>query len=211
MTRKFAGQKIIIASHNSGKVLELEELFTNSNYRITSASKLGFPEPVEDGNSFKENAEIKAKASAVLGEHPAISDDSGLVVPLINGEPGIHSARWALNDSGDKNFNLAIEKIKNKIMALGEAPSGQDAYFVCALAMCWPDGYMKTVEGYAYGSLTFPPNGNKGFGYDPIFIPNGQSLTYGQIEPVKKHQISHRADAFRQLLAACFEKNWWQH
>ena len=211
MTRKFNGQSIIIASHNSGKILEFTELFTNSGYNISSASQLGFPEPIEDGNSFKENAEIKARASAVLAGHPSISDDSGLVVPLINDEPGIHSARWALTDSGDKNFNLAIEKIKNKITARGETPSDQNAYFVCALTMCWPDGYMKTVEGYVHGKLTFPSRGDKGFGYDPIFIPNGQTLTYGEIEPEEKHQNSHRADAFNQLLAACFDKNWCQH
>ena len=211
MTRKFNGQSIVIASHNSGKIFEFEELFSNSGYHITSASQLGFPEPVEDGLSFKENAEIKARASALLAGYPSISDDSGLVVPLINDEPGIHSARWALTKSGDKDFNLAIEKIENKIVTLGERPSGQNAYFVCALTMCWPDGHMETVEGYVHGKLTFPSKGNKGFGYDPIFIPNGQSLTYGEIEPEEKHQNSHRADAFKQLLTACFSKNWWQH
>ena len=163
MTRKFNGQSIVIASHNSGKIFEFEELFANSGYHITSASQLGFPEPVEDGLSFKENAEIKARASALLAGYPSISDDSGLVVPLINDEPGIHSARWALTKSGNKNFNLAIERIENKIVALGETPSGQKAYFVCALTMCWPDGYMETVEGYVHGKLTFPSKGNKGF------------------------------------------------
>jgi len=205
MPRKFTEQKLVIASHNPGKVIEINELLNSFGVEAISAGELGLPEPIEDGLTFIANAEIKARASAAGSNLPALADDSGLVVPILDGNPGIYSARWAENPNGEtKNFAYAMNKVKQAIEATGEKPEGQKAYFACALSLCWPDLHVETFEGQIHGTLTFPPKGDKGFGYDPIFIPINYQLTFGEMDPGKKHQMSHRAEAFKKLVETCF-------
>lgn len=200
--RRFVGSQLVVASHNPGKVREIAELLAPYGVESVSAAALGLPEPEETGSSFRENAEIKARAAALAADLPALADDSGLAVDALGGAPGIHSARWA----GDtRDFGLAMKKVEQELQALG-AMRAQDrrARFVCALALCWPDGHCEVFEGKVEGTLAFPPRGTHGFGYDPIFVADGRTLTFGEMAPTEKHAISHRADAFRQLQAACF-------
>jgi XTP/dITP diphosphohydrolase len=205
MKRKFVEQRLVIASHNLGKVNEISKLL--APYKITTipAGTLGLPEPEENGQTFVENAEIKALSASTRSSLPALADDSGLVIPVLNGDPGIFSARWALEPNGKSgNFMKAIKKIKRAIEKTGATYDGQKASLVCALSLCWPDGVVVSFEGVIYGSLTFPPRGDKGFGYDPIFIPKNRQLTFGEMNQTEKHQISHRADAFKKLIGHCF-------
>ncbi len=197
MPRRFPGGKLILASHNQGKVREIRELLAPYNAEVISAGELGLPEPEETGLSFVANAELKSLAAAMGAQMIAISDDSGLAVDALNGAPGIYSARWA---GPEKDFGLAMRKIQN---AMGDSPV-KTARFICALSLAWPDGHCETVEGKVEGTLTFPPRGEHGFGYDPIFIPEGFDITFGEMDPARKHEMSHRADAFRKLVAACF-------
>ena len=199
MPRRFPGGKLILASHNQGKVRELNDLLAPFNAEVISAGALDLPEPEETGLSFIANAELKALAAAMGANMIALSDDSGLCVDGLNGDPGIYSARWA---GPTKDFGLAMKKIQN---ALGDNPN-RNARFVAALTLAWPDGHCETFEGKVLGRLTFPPRGAHGFGYDPIFIPDGHDITFGEMDPAKKHEMSHRADAFRQLVAACFAR-----
>ena len=201
--RRFEGGKLVIASHNPGKVSEIAELLAPYGAEIVSAADLGLPSPEETGDTFAANAEQKALAAAEAAGLPSLADDSGLVVPALGGEPGIHSARWA---GPDKDFAAAMQKVE-------DALKGQDdrsAYFTCALALCWPDdgqgGHMETFEGTVQGTLVWPPRGHKGFGYDPVFVADGHDITFGEMDPAEKHCISHRADAFRKLVDACFGK-----
>jgi len=195
--RRFPGGKLVLATHNAGKVREIRELLAPFNANVFSAAELGLPEPEETGQTFIANAELKALTAAMGANVIALADDSGLVVDGLNGAPGIYSARWA---GPAKDFGLAMKKIEN---ALGDNPT-RTAHFVAALSLAWPDGHCETFEGKVEGTLTFPPRGAHGFGYDPIFIPQGFDITFGEMEPAKKHEMSHRADAFRQLVAACF-------
>ena len=205
MKRKFTEQSIVIASHNRGKVVEISKLLVPYKINTISAKELDLPEPEENGHTFIENAEIKARSASSRSGLAALADDSGLVVPVLGGDPGILSARWALSSSGTfSDFTLAIHKINRAIKKIGLTPENQEASFVCALSLCWPDGVVISFEGIINGSLTFPPRGNKGFGYDPIFIPKNHQLTFGEMNQVKKHQISHRAQAFEQLIGHCF-------
>ncbi len=197
MPRRFPGGKLVLASHNQGKLREIRELLAPFNAEVISAGDLGLPEPEETGLSFVANAELKALAAAMGAQLIALSDDSGLAVDALNGAPGIYSARWA---GPEKDFNLAMRKIQN---AMGDNPV-KTARFICALTLAWPDGHCETVEGKVEGKLTFPPRGDHGFGYDPIFIPDGFDITFGEMDPAKKHEMSHRADAFRKLVAASF-------
>lgn len=197
MPRRFPGGKLAVASHNAGKAREIRELLAPFNADVVSAAELGLPEPEETGQSFIANAELKALAAAMGANVIALADDSGLCVDGLNGAPGIYSARWA---GPDKDFGLAMRRIEN---ALGDNPD-RNARFICALSLAWPDGHCETFEGKVLGRLAFPPRGTHGFGYDPIFIPNGFDITFGEMDPHKKHEMSHRADAFRQLVAACF-------
>ncbi len=197
MPRRFPGGKLILASHNQGKVREIRELLAPYNAEVISAGELGLPEPEETGLSFVANAELKSLAAAMDAQMIAISDDSGLAVDALNGAPGIYSARWA---GPEKDFGLAMRKIQN---AMDDSPV-KTARFICALSLAWPDGHCETVEGKVEGTLTFPPRGEHGFGYDPIFIPEGFDITFGEMDPARKHEMSHRADAFRKLVAACF-------
>lgn len=197
MPRRFTGGKLVVASHNAGKVREIRDLLAPFNAEVVSAGELGLPEPEETGLTFIANAELKALSASLGANVIALADDSGLAVDGLNGAPGIYSARWA---GPTKDFNLAMKKIEN---ALGQNPD-RNAQFICALSLAWPDGHCDTFEGKVAGKLTFPPRGTHGFGYDPIFIPEGFDITFGEMDPVKKHEMSHRADAFRQLVAACF-------
>lgn len=197
MARRFDGGRLVIASHNPGKVREIGALLAPFDADVVSAAELGLPEPVEDGDSFIANAVIKAKAAAAGSGLPALADDSGLAVTALNGDPGIYSARWA---GPAKDFGLAMKKVE---AALGDA-ADRSAQFVCALALAWPDGHVETFEGTVHGTLVWPPRGARGFGYDPIFRPDDETEAFGEMDPDRKHAISHRADAFRKLVAGCF-------
>jgi XTP/dITP diphosphohydrolase len=158
---------------------------------------LGLPEPEETGDTFRANAELKALAAALGAGEVALADDSGLAVDALGGQPGIYSARWA---GPGKDFGAAMERVERELPA--GAP--RTARFVCALSLAWPDGHVETVEGVVAGTLAWPPRGSRGFGYDPIFVPDGLEVTFGEMEPTAKHAMSHRADAFRQLVERCF-------
>lgn len=191
---------LVIASHNKGKVVEIADLLGPYGAEPVSAGQLGLPEPEETGTTFKANAELKALAAAKATGMPALADDSGLCVDALGGAPGIYSARWA---GETKDFAMAMRRIHDEIAAKGEG-APRTAHFVCALSLAWPDGHVDTFEGYVHGTLVWPPRGEKGFGYDPMFLPEGHDMTFGEMDPDHKHAISHRARAFVQLVDACF-------
>lgn len=183
-----------------GKVREIGELLAPYGVETVSAGDLGLPEPIEDGLTFIANAEIKALAAATASGMPALADDSGLEVKGLDGAPGIYSARYA----GDgKDFNVAMKKIHTELDAKGVVD--KSANFTCALTLAWPDGHVESFEGKVFGDLVWPMRGEKGFGYDPIFIPTGHDITFAEMDPAQKHAMSHRANAFRQLIDACFK------
>lgn len=198
--RKLKPGKLVIASHNAGKVREIRDLLGPYGVEPVSAAELELPEPDETGTTFIANAELKALQAADLSGLPALADDSGLCVEALDNEPGIFSARWA---GPGRDFNLAMRLVWDNLMAKGPE-AGHDAHFVCALALAWPDGHVEAFEGRVDGLITWPPRGTKGFGYDPIFQPVGHSISFGEMEPEKKHAMSHRADAFAKLVAAVF-------
>jgi XTP/dITP diphosphohydrolase len=198
--RKLAPGRLVIASHNEGKVREIRALLAPYGVDPVSAGSLGLPEPIETGTTFIANAELKARAAADLSGLPALADDSGLAVEALKGEPGIFSARWA---GEHKDFGLAMRLVHERLVEAGPE-AGRDAHFVCALSLCWPDGHIESFEGRVDGLLVWPPRGANGFGYDPIFQALGHDITFGEMEPDAKHAISHRADAFRKLVAAVF-------
>ena len=198
--RKLGPGKLVIASHNPGKVREIGELLAPYGIETVSAAALDLPEPDETGTTFIANAELKAMQAADLSGLPALADDSGLCVEALNGDPGIFSARWA---GPTKDFSLAMQLVWDNIQAKGP-DAGHDAHFVCALALAWPDGHVEAFEGRVDGTITWPPRGDRGFGYDPIFQPQGHSISFGEMDPAKKHAMSHRADAFAQLVATVF-------
>lgn len=195
--RRFTGDRLVIASHNPGKVREIGELLRGRVTEVVSAGDLGLPEPEETGDSFTANAELKALAASRGADLPALADDSGLAVTALGGAPGIYSARWG---GAEKDFTKAMARVQRE---LGDAQD-RSARFVCALSLAWPDGHVETVEGRVAGALVWPPRGTRGFGYDPIFVAAGDSLTFGEINPEEKHAKSHRADAFAKLIARCF-------
>lgn len=198
MARKFNGGKLVVASHNPGKVREIRVLLAPYGAEVVSAGELDLPEPEETADTFAGNAAIKALAAAQASGLPALSDDSGLAVTALNGAPGIYSARWA---GPDKDFSLAMERVHAE---LGDA-ADRSAAFICALCLAWPDGHTEIYEGQVKGALSWPPRGDKGFGYDPIFVPAGHGVTFAEMDPMDKHAMSHRARAFQKLVAACFE------
>jgi XTP/dITP diphosphohydrolase len=189
--------RIVIASHNAGKVKEIGELIAPLGIHAISAGELNLPEPEETGDTFEANAALKAEASALGAKMPALADDSGLVVPGLDGAPGVYSARWA---GPSKDFNLAMARIQNELKEKGIDPQGVPAYFVCVLSFVVPGKETLFFRGEAHGYLTFPPKGEKGFGYDPIFVPNeeknGAQRTFAEMDSTQKHAISHRAKAF---------------
>ena len=196
------GDKLVIATHNPGKLREIAELIEPLGISCVSAAELGLPEPEEIGNTFVDNADLKAREAADLSGLPALADDSGLSVDALHGLPGIFSARWAEDNEGNRDFFRAMERVWNEIEAAGP-DAGHDAHFVCALSIAWPnDGQTEAFEGKVHGTLVWPPRGDKGFGYDPMFVPTGGEQTFGEMEPAAKHAISHRADAFRKLVKA---------
>jgi len=200
--RRFAGDTLVIASHNAGKVREIGDLIAPFQVRAISAGELGLPEPEETGLTFIANAELKALAAARAAQLPALADDSGMSVDALDGAPGIYSARWA---GPSKDFGKAMEKVWRAVEEKGaEPPFG--AQFVCALSLAWPDGHVESFEGIIPGRLVWPPRGLHGFGYDPMFLPdvNDETRTFGEMPAAEKHAISHRALAFRQLIDACF-------
>lgn len=198
MARRFEGGKLVIASHNPGKVREMRVLLEPFGADVISAGDLGLPEPEETGDTFIANAELKARAAALGASLPALSDDSGIVVNGLGGEPGIYSARWA---GPSKDFGPAMERVWNELDGIED----KSAHFTSALSLCWPDGHTENFEGYIHGTIVWPPRGDKGFGYDPIFQPNGYALTFGEMENHVKYTTSHRFQAFEKLVAACFK------
>ena len=197
MARKFDGGKLVLATHNAGKVVEIRDLLAPFGADLLSASELGLPVPEETGTTFIANAELKALASAEGAGIPALADDSGLVVPALGGDPGIYSARWA---GPNKDFRSAMQKVEDGLV--GE--KDRSAHFVSALTLAWPDGHTESVEGKVQGELIWPPRGDQGFGYDPVFVAAGYDMTFGEMDPAVKHKISHRAEAFRKLVDLCF-------
>jgi XTP/dITP diphosphohydrolase len=195
--RRFSGDTLIIASHNKGKVREIADLLGPYARHFRSAGELGLPEPEETGDSFAANAELKARAAAVASGQIALADDSGLAVDALGGAPGIYSARWG---GPERDFDFAMERVNRE---LGDTPDRRAA-FVCALSLGWPDGHCETVEGRCTGTLVWPMRGKNGFGYDPMFVADGQTLTFGEMEAAEKHAMSHRAHAFRLLVERCF-------
>ena len=205
--RRLAG-RIVIATHNPGKLREMRELLTPYGIDAVSAGDLGLVEPVENGATFKENARIKASAAAKASGLPAFADDSGLTVDTLDGDPGIYSARWA---GPEKDFRRAMQVVEDKLRERGaRAHSQRTAHFVSALCLAWPDGHVEEFEGTVDGTLVWPPRGEKGFGYDPMFLPAGHSRTFGEMTIVEKDGLpprgkglSHRARAFLKLAEAC--------
>ena len=195
--RKLKPGKLVIASHNEGKVREIRDLLGPLGIEPVSAAELDLPEPEETGTTFVANAELKALQAADLSGLPALADDSGLCVDALHGDPGIFSARWA---GEPRDFGAAMALVNDRLEAL-PAEAGRDAHFVCALALAWPDGHVEWFEGRVDGTLVWPPRGQNGFGYDAMFVRDGDTQTFGEIDPQAKHAISHRADAFRQLVA----------
>ena len=198
MTRRFTGGPLIIASHNAGKVCEIDTLLRPFGVTTRSAVELDLVEPDETGNTFTENALLKAEAAATEAKHPALADDSGLAIDALGGAPGIYSARWA---GPNKDFDLAMRKVEERL----DKSASRNAHFVCVLALAWPDGHYETFEGIVHGELVWPPRGSLGFGYDPMFQPFGKKETFGEMDQTEKHHISHRAAAFEKLVANCFE------
>ena len=192
MARPFTSDRLVIASHNTGKIEEIAALLAPFAIDTVCASTLGISEPEETGDSFEANSALKAEAVAAASRLPALADDSGLVVSALGGAPGILSARWA---GPDKDFRVAMERVQRE---LGERD--RSARFVAVLALAWPDGGLELFRGEAAGRLVWPPRGERGFGYDPIFVPTGGAETFGEMEPAEKHKISHRARAFAKLV-----------
>ena len=203
--RKLAG-KVVAATHNKGKLVELSELLGPHGLEVVAAGALGLPEPEETGDTFVANALIKSRTAAGLSGLPALADDSGLCVEGLDGAPGIYSARWAQ----DGDFGAAMERIRRELEARG-APKPWRGWFVSALAISWPDGHDETFEGRVDGELQFPPRGTAGFGYDPVFTPDGHTRSFGEMSSIEKHglpadgslALSHRARAFQLLEKAC--------
>jgi len=199
MARKFdRSEPLVIASHNTGKVREIRALLTPLGLTVTGAAELGLAEPDETGKTFIENAVLKAQTAAQTSQRACLADDSGFCVNALGGAPGIYSARWA---GPDKDFTHAMQRVSEALLLSGS--KDRSSVFVCALALAWPDGHFECFEGRLSGQVTWPPRGSRGFGYDPIFTPSGHDQTFGEMDPEEKHQMSHRALAFNQLLENC--------
>jgi XTP/dITP diphosphohydrolase len=198
--RHFSGDRLVIASHNPGKIEEIAALLAPFAVAVVSAGSLGIPEPEETGDTFEANAALKARAAAEISGLPALADDSGLAVPALGGAPGIYSARWA---GPAKDFRAAMERVNREV-----GDRDRRAVFVAVLALAWPDSQAAHVElfrGEIEGNLVRPPRGDRGFGYDPMFVPAGGALTFGEMDPAEKHKISHRAHAFAKLVEGCLQ------
>jgi XTP/dITP diphosphohydrolase len=211
MPRRQITGRLVIATHNPGKLTEMRDLLAIYGVDAISAGELGLPEPEETGVTFRENARIKAQAAASASNMPSFADDSGLTVDALDGQPGIHSARWA---GPDKDFRFAMNKIQTLLIERGaKAPERRRGHFVSALCVAWPDGHVEEFEATVDGTVVWPPRGNLGFGYDPLFLPDGQTRTFGEMPAEEKHGLpphgrglSHRARAFLKLAEACLAK-----
>ncbi len=209
MARQLTG-KAILATHNAGKLKEMRELFEPYGIDLVSAGELGLPEPKEDGTMYAENAAIKAHAAAKATGLPAISDDSGLSVDLIDGAPGLFTADWA---GHPRSWDRAMQRLHDELARRGHVVEGAAARFVSALVIAWPDGHEELFEGRCFGRLTWPPRGKAGFGYDPMFVPDGHARTFAELTSQEKHGLppegaglSHRARAFLALAEACLQR-----
>jgi XTP/dITP diphosphohydrolase len=207
VTRKLGSGKLVIATHNAGKLKEIAALMAPYGVDCISAGSLGLPEPAETGKTFIENALLKARAAAEASGLTALADDSGLSVAALDGRPGVYTADWAerqwFEGSPGRDWYMAMGKVEGLLQAKG-ADVARDALFSCTLALAWPDGEHTVYEGRADGTLTWPPRGTLGFGYDPVFVPAGRQQTFAELDPEEKHRISHRADAFARLVADQF-------
>lgn len=207
MTRRLGDETLVIATHNAGKLKEIAALLAPHGVNCISAGSLGLPEPAETGTTFAENALIKARAAAEAAQLPALADDSGLSVAALDGRPGVYTADWAerqwFEGPAGRDWYLAMGKVEGLLCEQGPA-ADRSAWFSCVLAIAWPDGSHVLYEGRADGTLTWPPRGTMGFGYDPVFVPKGGSLTFAELDPQEKHRISHRADAFAKLVVEQF-------
>ena len=207
MTRRIGSGSLVIATHNEGKLKEISALLAPHGVKCISAGSLGLPEPAETGTTFVENALIKARAAAEASGLPALADDSGLSVDALDGRPGVYTADWAERQwfEGDpgRDSYMAMGKVEGMLQQKG-ADTDRSCAFHCVLAIAWPDGEQAVYEGTAPGTLTWPPRGEMGFGYDPVFVPKGREQTFAEIDPEEKHAISHRADAFAKLTAEQF-------
>lgn len=197
MARRFTAPRLVVASHNEGKVREIADLLAPFDMDIVSAAELDLPEPDETGDTFIANAVLKAEAAVQSSGLPALADDSGLAVEALDGAPGLYSARWA---GPERDFQMAMALVQEK---LGQTLNRR-AYFISVLALAWPDGHTECFEGRVHGELIWPPRGNKGFGYDPMFLRDGYDVTFGEMDYDEKQRISHRAVAFQKLIDGCF-------
>ena len=200
--RKLAPGKLVIASHNKGKVREICALLAPYGIEPVSAAELDLPEPEETGTTFFANAELKARQAADLSGLPALADDSGLCVEVLNGDPGVYTANWAETPTG-RDWMLAMRRVEDRLAALGP-DAGRDAHFISTLALAWPDGHVEWFEGRVDGALVWPPRGGNGFGYDPMFAPEGDARTYGEMPFEEKQRTNHRARSFAALGKAVF-------
>jgi XTP/dITP diphosphohydrolase len=201
--RRLAPGRIVLASHNPGKLREFDALMAPFGYDVVSAGSLDLPEPEETGTTFEANAELKARAAAEVSGLPALADDSGFCVAALDGDPGVYSARWA---GPEKDFAMAMRTIEEKLQAAGATtPEHRGSSFVAVLCLAWPDGHVETFRGEVEGTAVWPPRGSGGFGYDPMFQPDGESRTFGEMPTAEKQDMSHRARAFADFSARCLE------
>ena len=200
--RKFTDRRLVLASHNAGKLEEIERLLQPFGVDVVSVAALGLPEPAETEDSFIGNARIKAHAAARATGMPALADDSGIEVDALGGAPGVYTADWAETPQG-RDFGLAMRRTWEAVEA-AKASHPRRARFCCTLALAWPDGEDVIFQGFVDGQLVWPPRGTQGHGYDPMFQPDGYPITFGEMDRWEKNEISHRADAFRKLVAGCF-------
>lgn len=203
MTRRFAGDRLLVATHNRGKLEEIADLLRDFGVSVLGAAEMNLPEPEETGTSFVENARIKAHAAAQATGLPALADDSGLEIDALRGAPGVYTADWAETGSG-RDFGLAMEKVHAALKTAG-AETPWTARFCCTLVLAWPDGHDEVFPGAMSGQIVWPGRGARGHGYDPVFQPDGYDVTFGEMDRWEKNRISHRADAFRKLVAGCFD------
>ncbi|MGX5667382.1 RdgB/HAM1 family non-canonical purine NTP pyrophosphatase [Rhizobium daejeonense] len=212
--RKLDTRTIVVASHNAGKIAEIADLIGPFGFSAKSAAELKFEEPDETGTTFEENAAIKALASARAAGMPALSDDSGLVIDALDGAPGVYTANWAEREDGSRDFAMAMEKVEKALVEKGATrPEQRTGRFVSVLCLAWPDGHTEFFRGEVEGSIVWPPRGTAGFGYDPVFQPEGHDTTFGEMTAQEKHgwkpgdaeALSHRARAFKLFVETCLE------
>ena len=202
MTRRFTDDRLLVATHNAGKLDEMRALLAPFGVTVVGASEMGLAEPVETESTFVGNARIKARAAVAATGLPALADDSGIAIDALDGAPGVYTADWAETPKG-RDFVMAMERTHRELEAKG-APHPRHARFCCTLVLAWPDGHEEVFEGVMPGRVVWPMRGDNGFGFDPVFLPDGESETFGEMDPARKHAMSHRARAFAQLVETCF-------